>query len=268
MVHTVSRHYVDALLKMARQRNVMLSRLSEHWPALEKQILEERRILSDHIARDDPIRVPVDLLSPIKRASDETIHTRALAYLLSPSEEHGLGKDVLSAVLMKLPGRHGAAKIAALLNQKRVRVDVFPEYRYSIEGSSDRSVARNDIRIELRSNKNAALIIIENKIESPESEGQFYWYAHEARKWCKRNRGQALLVSLARDKLERDEWLSLSYLDLASALRHVWQRRRSAPGHSWLGLYISAITSGVLGININRLRDTTIREIDAYLGRG
>ena len=110
--------------------------------------------------------------------------------------------------------------------------------------------------------------IIENKIESPESEGQFYWYAHEARKWCKRNRGQALLVSLARDKLERDEWLSLSYLDLASALRHVWQRRRSAPGHSWLGLYISAITSGVLGININRLRDTTIREIDAYLGRG
>jgi len=246
----------------------MLSRLSEHWPALEKQILEERRIRSDGIARDDPIRVPVDLLSPIKRVSDEIIHTQALAYLLSPSEEHGLGKDVLSAVLMKLPGRRGAAKIAALLNQKRVRVDVFPEYRYSIEGSPARSADRNDIRIELHSNKNAALIIIENKIEAPEGKGQFRSYEAEARKWCKRNRGQALLVYLAPDKRERDEWLSLTYLDLASALRHVWQRRRSASGHSWLGLYISAITSGVLGININRLQDTTIEEIDAYLGRG
>ncbi len=270
-MRAVSRAYISALLKMVRQPSLMLSRLNEHWPALAKQILKQRQTLSNEIAVDDPIRFRVGLLSPIKRISDETIHTRALAYLLNPSEEHGLGKHVLAAILTKLPRRQGAAKLAALLRQKRTRVDVFPEYRYSIEGSSTRSVAQNDIRIEMRTNNNAALIVIENKIDAPEGEGQLGWYETEARKWCKKNKGRSLLVYLAPEKRESkpegDQWLSLSYLDLASALRDVWRRSRSAACHAWLGLYISAITRGVLGIDINRLQDTTIEEIEAYLGR-
>ena len=249
----------------------MLSRLNEHWPALEKQILKQRQTLSNEIAEDDPIRLPVDLLSPIKRISDETIHTRALAYLLNPSEEHGLGKNVLAAIFAKLPRRRGAAKLAVLLRQKRTRVDVFPEYRYSIEGAPSRSAARNDIRIEMHNNNNAAVIVIENKIDAPEGEGQLGWYDSEACKWCKKHKGRSLLVYLGREKRQTkqddDQWLSLTYLDLASALRDVWRRSRSAPGRAWLGLYISAITRGVLGIDINRLQDTTIKEIEAYLGK-
>lgn len=272
-MRAASRAYTSALLKMVRQPSLMLSGLNEHWSALEKQILKQRRTLSNEIDEDDPIRIPVDLLSPIKRQSDETIHTRALAYLLNPSEEHGLGKDVLAAILTKLPRGKGAAKLAELLRQKRTRVDVFPEYRYSIEGSSTRSVARNDIRIEMRTNNKAALIVIENKIDAREGEGQLGWYEADARNWRKKNKGRSLLVYLGRKKrqtkLDDDQWLSLTYLDLASALRNVWRRRRSrlAPGHAWLGLYISAITRGVLGIDINRLEATTIKNIDTYLGR-
>jgi PD-(D/E)XK nuclease superfamily len=266
----VSQRYVDALFNLVKQKSVALSNLSDHWPEVEKQILKKRLKLSKRIAKGDPIRAPVDLLSPLKRATDETIHTRALAYLLNPLEEHGFGKDVLSAVLAKLSRSRAVAPVTTLL-QKRIRIDVFSEYHYSTRDSSVRSVARNDIRIELQGDNSAALIIVENKIGAPDGKGQLEDYEAEAREWCKRNRARPLLVYLALDKDEgtrRVNWLNLTYLDLASALRQVWQRRRSAPGRSWLGLYISAITTGVLGINVNRLRDTTIDEIDGYLGGG
>jgi hypothetical protein len=266
--------YRNALLKAVRQPSPMLERLDEHWPTLERQILKKRRKLSSEISDDDPIRCPVDLLTPINRILDETTHTRALAYLLNPLEEHGFRKKVMAAVLTQLPRRKGAAKFAALLRQKRTRVDVVPEYRYSIDGSRTRSLARNDIRIEIRNNKTAALIVIENKIDASIGKGQLEWYEDDARKWCKRNRGlngRSLLVYLGRSPRETkaadDQWLDLSYLDLASALRKIWRRGRSASGHAWLGLYISAIAVGILGIDVNRLRDTTIKDIETYLGK-
>jgi hypothetical protein len=62
MADAVPHAYLNALLKMIRQPSLPLSRLNEHWPALEKQIVKQRRTLSNQIAKDDPIRSPVDLL--------------------------------------------------------------------------------------------------------------------------------------------------------------------------------------------------------------
>lgn len=270
MADAVSQAYVNALLKVARQPSLKLEKLTEHWPALERQILKERQKLSLEIAKDDPIRLPIDLLSPIKCILDETIHTQALAYLLTPSAEHGFEKAVLAAALQKMPQRKGVSKMAALLLQKRTHVHVLPEYYYPIEEVRTRSAARCDIWIEMRNGNRSALIIIENKIDAVEGEGQFLLYEKKAQEWCKTNKGNALLVYLARKERETktadDAWISLSYLNLASALRDVWRGHRSAPGYAWLGLYISAITQGVLGVDINRLQDTSIDEIKAYLG--
>lgn len=264
--------YVHALLTTVRQPTLMLERLKEHWPDLEQKILRQRQELSSRILADDPIRLSVDLLTPFGYTSEETVHTRAIAYLLDPSKDHGFGNSTLAAVLAKIQrGKRGkgASKLAGLLNQKRTRVVVLPEYRYPIEGARSRS-ARNDVRIEMRNADSAALIVIENKIDAPEGKGQLQRYEAEARKWCKDNKGPSLLVYLAREGrqagLNDDQWLGLSYLDFASALRDVWGRSRSVPGHAWLGLYISAITRGVLGIDIDRLKDTTIEAIKAYLG--
>jgi PD-(D/E)XK nuclease superfamily len=115
------------------------------------------------------------------------------------------------------------------------------------------------------------LIVIENKINSPEGKDQLPWYEAEARKWHKKNKGRSLLVYLARKKRQTggddDQWVSLPYINFASALRDVWLRDRKAAGSAWLGLYISAITHGVLGIDLERPRDTTIAEIEAYIGK-
>jgi hypothetical protein len=132
-------------------------------------------------------------------------------------------------------------------------VVVTSEYRYSVEGSRIRSLARCDIWITLQARKKAALIVIENKIAAREGAGQLGWYEREARKWCKKHKGRSLLVWLAPEKRNAsDGWANLSYLELASALRKAWRRNLRAVGRPWLGLYIAAITSGVLGIDINR----------------
>lgn len=270
MRNTVSPTYIRALLKVARQPSLMLDRLIEHWPRLEQQIVEERRRLTAEIPNDDPIRATIDLLGPIRRPSDEVIHTQALAFLLNPYREHGFGTSVMVAMLSKLPRGQGVAQLVALLRQKRTRIQVIPEYRYSIEGVQGRSVARCDIWIELHNKNNVGLIVIENKIDAPEGAGQLGWYEAEAQKWCNRYAGRSVLLYLAPKKRAAkrrdDRWVSLSYLDMASALRTVWRHHESAPGRAWLGMYISTVTRGVLGMEIDRLQDATLKEIRTYLG--
>jgi hypothetical protein len=272
MTNFVSTKFTSDLLQTLRQPSLQLDALSGHWPEIEKKISRTRRRLNQDIPKDDPIRLSVNLLAPIGRIRDENVHTRALAYLLDPSNPHGFRKRVLSSLIQKVQdiGPHGigASKVLALLHRKWTKISVISEYRYRIEGFRHRSVARCDIWITLRARKDAAVVIIENKIDAPEGNGQLGWYERKAREWCKKNNGRALLVYLASEKREKDKWVSLSYLDLASALRGAWIKDSRAAGRAWLGLYIAAITGGVLGFDTSRLQDIALTDIEAYLGEG
>jgi PD-(D/E)XK nuclease superfamily len=272
MTDAVSPSYKSAILKMVRQRSLELEELQRHWPSLENKLTRQRRRRSDKINPDDPIRLGVDLLSPIGRISDETIHTRALAYLLDPEPviPHGFGKDVLAAILDKLPRGRGASQISKLLRGRRPIVTVTAEYRYREEGMPDRSVSRCDIWVTLKSKKHAALIIIENKINALEGPSQLTWYQDKACEWCKNHApSKSLLLYLTPDGRQpkssnSSKWLVLSYLDLASALRRAWLQKPKAVGRPWLALYIATITSGILGMDITKLQDDDIK---AYIGK-
>jgi hypothetical protein len=264
MTNSVSPAFKKALLKLIRKPTLGLEMLNEYWPNIEKQILKQRKRLSKPIKSDDPIRLRDDLLGPIARSSDETIHTRALAYLFNPVGAHGLRKHALATFLAKLPRGTGATYFRNLLLQKRTHANVYAEYKH---------IGRNDIRIKLRAKKNVALIVIENKIEAKPSINQLPSYEQEARKWCKKNKkARLLLVYLAPSKNRQpnsgsDRWVNLSYLELAAALRKVWLENPRAAGRAWLGLYIATITREVLGIDINRLQDTPLDQIETYLGK-
>jgi len=256
---------------LASQPSFKLDTLKEYWPRLESQIHNQRRRKLSKLAQDDPIRSPVDLLSPLRLVSDEVIHTRALAYLCDPAKEHGFEKAVLRSVLTVLAKRNrrkGIAKFLAFLSKSK-RIEVRFEYQYAIQGSRTRSSARNDVRIEMRNERSAALIIIENKIEAPEGTHQLALYEDEARKWCKQNNGRSLLVYLGREgrepKDDNDQWLNLSYLSLACALRNAWQKCQETPGGPWLKLYISTITRGLLGVHSKRLEHMNLDQIEDYV---
>ena len=224
-MRAVSRAYKSALLMLVRQPSLTLSRLNEHWRALEKQILKQRQTLSNEIAEDDPIRFPIDLLSPIRRISDETIHTRALAYLLNPWRNMALEKMYWRLSLPNFCAAGERQNSAVLLRQKHTRVDVFPEYRYSIDPEHrnsikgtphNRSVARNDIRVEMHNNKNAAVIVIENKIDAPEGPDQLRWYEAKRANGARRIKaGHCLFISDARS-------VRPSRTTISGSVSHIW----------------------------------------------
>lgn len=252
------------MAKTAREPSLELESLSPHWPEVERQINQKRRYLSRPIREDDPIRFRLDMLSPIARILDENVHTRALAYLFDEHNPHGFGRALLVAFIEKCPNCSQKSKILKLL-RRNLKIYVLPEYRFRVlDFTKLRSVARCDIKIEIRTTRGvvAAIVIIENKIGNSEGHGQLWWYEKHAKQHAP---AELLLVYLTRegDKPTRKSWVRFSYLELASALRDVWSRKKQAAGRPWLGLYIAAITRGVLGIDVG---SATLDQIKTYLG--
>ena len=282
MTRRVSAKFKSDMAKIIVAASHQLAALKPLWPNIEKQIKSKRRALVRQIPRVDPIRFTVHLLTPLGRIADETLHTRALAYLLNGDAGHGLGRSVLNSLLLQVAEARwgiGASQVSALVRRPRTRISVVPEYRYSIQGFRDRAVARCDIWITIESRKDKALVVIENKIGAPETSGQLGWYQRKARSWCKNHHARApILIFLSPKRIEKVGWVSLSYVDLASALRRVWRTNRSArsrsgaaqpsaAGRAWLGFYLAAISSGVLKMDVKRPQDIDLDNLKAYLGR-
>lgn len=278
--------FAAKLTQTVRQPSMELVMLKRHWPDVQRRFDKERQQLDRKIPKDDPIRQSVDLLAPLNEIDAERSHTRALAYLLDPLQDHGLKTAVLTALLEQAKavallqkGKKAVLSSAAVLRVLRllaikgVNVSVTPEYRYDIEGTTKRSNACPDIWIVLRTDRNAALVVIENKINACESTGQLKWYERKAREWCKaeKGRGTTLLLFLAYDQDEvtssdTDDWQVISYLDLAAALRKVWKSKSRAAGRSWLSLYIASVTRGLLGLDIASSAGADLADIKHYIG--
>ena len=277
MAKQVSGRYVANLLRLVRGPSLGLNALKKHWPDVQEESRRKRDSLDRKIPEDDPIRLPLDLLTPLNQVYDETVHTRALAYLLTPSSGHGFRNAILRSIVKQVKWDHSrrseVASVHRLLADSNVRIDVTPEYRYEIVGCRERSIARPDIWIVLQSPTQSALVVIENKINACESTGQLGWYEQKARHWRKHQRSGAisLLIFLSLDQHEVEssdsgEWTVLSYVELAAALRNVWHDKRRAPGRQWLGLYIASIIRGLLGVDISSTQGAELKQIQTYLG--
>lgn len=269
-------NYIKEIGRIVHQPGWELRELTKLWDGAKRKLWRKRERLRRSLPSDDPIRLKVDLLHSIKCASDETLHTQALAYILDPSQKHGFGSSVLTALLEKIAainGRAGAARILHFARRRTTRVWVKPEYRYRIEGYRDRSIARSDIWIETQARKKSSVLVIENKIGAAESDGQLAWYERKVQSWCKaRGHNCRLLVFLTPDgrrasTSKKQKWIALSYLQLAATLRTAWIANRNAAGAEWLALYIASITQSVLGIDLDRPGGFSASELETYLGR-
>ena len=281
MAKRISDRYMDSLLRTVWKPSLELEMLKHCWPAVQQEFDKKRRRLDRMIPKNDPLRLPVDLLSPLNKRDDETLHTRALAYLLDPLNGHGFGNAVLGALLQNVKQnvkqdasrRSEAAQILQALTCKGTNISVMPEYRYRVEGAPEKSAARADVWVEIRAGSEAGLIVIENKINARESSGQLGWYERKAGEWGRGQPGRAvsLLIFIAPEQhkvesSDTDEWVVLSYVELAAALRTVWKCKRRAVGRSWLGLYIASITRGLLRLEISSAEGTELTQIQTYVG--
>lgn len=266
--------YVRSIKKFAQGQGWELVQLSQVWPAIEKAYKSRRRSLLNLVPEDDPAKLSVDLLQPISRGSDETAHTMALAYLLDPACDHGLGNAILRTIVEAIGARNarvGAARILRVVRRRETRLTVTPEYHHRVSGLRHRSGARTDIWIEAHARKKSAVVVIENKIGAAESNGQLGWYEEEVTRWCRR-RGHSrfLLIFLTPEgrkpvTSKANRWIPMSYLTIAGILRYVWQKNKRATGAAWLGLYIASILRGIVGVDLHRSDSVSASQLETYL---
>lgn len=111
---------------------------------------------------------PSDMLSVLGRHSDELFHSRLLAWLLSPTAQHGLGRRFLCEFLDTVwPG-------ADLMSTGPVRV----ELEETRSGVSDVSGETLEARADVVVYGDAVTIVIENKVGAGEQGRQcerLYW---------------------------------------------------------------------------------------------
>ncbi|MGO9686587.1 MAG: PD-(D/E)XK nuclease family protein [Beijerinckiaceae bacterium] len=262
MAKSISREFRLNLQKLIRQPCYELTTLMPHWNGICKKIQSEREQLYRRLrlgAPDDPILFRDSLLTPMNAELNERLHTQALAYLFD-TKTHEFEAEVLTAFLNAMPRGSGTTKILPLLKGDRTTITVEAEYRFANDYI--------DLWIEIRGRSRYALVVIENKIGAPETRDQLKRYEKKARDWCNRHSHAPYLIVYLTPQgktASSGQWVSFSYLQLASILRKIWDGNRTACGRTWLGMYIAAITRGVLEIDPERLHDS-LNDLKTYLG--
>lgn len=273
----VSNRYLADLVRISRPESRDVKYLNRNWDCVRDEVRRKREELEALIPDDDPIRVGIDLLSPFGDSADELTHTRALAFLLDPNAAHGLGRSFLHAIVLKTGQVNRRAeervrKIIKAINDPDARISVWPEYRFVVEGSRQRSIGRCDLLAIVESKDSAVFVVIENKINAAESVGQLGWYEKEVDK-LSRAHPKANVISLflfvtmsgEAPQTATRQWECLSWLNVASVLRSQWSEATSAVGREWLKLYVATVATKVCGLNLRALNLVSIKDLTEYI---
>lgn len=270
---------ISHLLRVTRRPSGDLRLVCKYWAKAIAPLNKERKLLQSRITLDDPFHQLCDLLSPLRSGNDEVLHTLALAFLLDPAKPHGLRRTALHQVLLELyrlskEHRSTIKTFLHMLRTRSSRILVIPERRHLLSHPESAKLARTDIWIEIESGENKGLLVIENKVDAKESDGQLLQYERIAETWRTNNAAvyPPLLVFLTPHGRKpksgtSNAWQCLSYAELASALRKTWRLKTRSPGNAWLQLYVATLLRHILGVRVDQQGSTKLSILRTYLAR-
>jgi hypothetical protein len=184
---------------------------------------------------------PHDMLSILGRQRDELMHSRLIAWLLVPTNQHGLGRAVLHGFLDRLwPGE-------ALLRSG----PVFVETEVSNSAPDDLG-ARSEARADIILRGEGLTVVVENKLdagEQPEQCERLYWtWANEPMdtRWVFLTpTGRAPMT--ARSDAARAAWRTMSYAELRDIVRGAIQAANASATTGRLPAiqYLETLSRGV-----------------------
>jgi hypothetical protein len=182
----------------------------------------------------------------------EVAHTRALAWLLDPSNEHGFDNALVKSMLEKLdwPGRRRAFCVRSV------------EAERFYKNSAEEDAGRTDVWLEglwgdTQGGK-PGLIVIEAKIDACEGEEQLRRYDTEIRRWLGGRRIETdsvcriFLTADGRKARTAEDWEALSFSKLAKAFCDAANSLRTKPGYHYLCLYIASVLKEILHLPIGK----------------
>jgi hypothetical protein len=199
-----------------------------------------------------PVKCPISLYGAMGMGRLEVAHTRTLAWMLNPNnKEHGFGDALLQSFWRHIR-KCGDVPRAGV---KNVHVERFHR-------NMGEDAGRTDIWIEgFWSEPNSApwLIVIEGKIDSAVDTRQLDRYSKEIDAWRhghKVSRKDIHKVLLAtKDALPEEagnDWITLSFDELARFFLKTAQSLRYKAGYEFLRLYLAGVLHDILGLPISR----------------
>lgn len=219
-------------------------------------------LLADRDFRDLELsRRAKTLFDVVGKSQDESTHSRILAWLLDPSQDHGFGSRILRDVLavlaraarskdIRYPDGSGEEVLdplhAAVLTLNDV--DVRTEHKFSSGRRLDIVACSRDEQW---------LLIVENKIGAAEGEQQTTDYYTEAAKMFPpehfRNRLFAYLTPDGRRPVSK-HFVPVTYREVAEALASVPGEGASALGRLVLDQYNSQLLEANMAIDTRKLK--------------
>jgi hypothetical protein len=185
---------------------------------------------------DDPFLCPVSLLGATGQGRLEPAHTRTLAWLLDPREEHGFGDALLRALLGRLSGVPLADSFA---------VD-WVEGEYPALGEGEDGFL--DV-VAAGGGSAPWLLVVEAKSDHVEGPGQLAKYDV----WVATHYSdhQVLRVFLTPDgraaTTGSEDWPALSFLELVNVLGACLPDLAATPGYHLLRFYLAGVLRDVCG---------------------
>jgi hypothetical protein len=179
---------------------------------------------------------------------NEIRHSNFLAWLLDPTETHGLGDYFLAAFLKKISSQ------ALSFNSDSPSMFELDSWSFNFT-----EILREwrDIDILIKSDENLFLCIIENKINCMESKGQLQKYKRIISNEYPAYKKYFVFLTLEADIATDDTYIPISYRDVLTILNHLLQSKKDEIGPD-IYLFISHYRE-MLGRYI--LEDSEIQEI-------
>ncbi|MBK4735229.1 PDDEXK-like family protein [Noviherbaspirillum pedocola] len=183
---------------------------------LETELLSLLESL-EHFEHTSSLSSQFNIFEAVNMARQEIRHSRFLAYLLDPSQPHGLDDRFLKAVIFAAAENHTLLPIPKL----QLAIADYSEARvYCERDHFDISVEIPDLKL---------LFVIENKIGAGEREGQLIDYRKNAQKLYPEYKFFGCFLTADGYVGEDMEWASLSYSAITSSLRKLEQTGMLSP---------------------------------------
>ena len=207
----------------------------------------------EKLPANDPLRCPVSLFGSLDLGLRETAHTRALAWLMDPREEHGFRMTLLRVFLKVVFNLDNDFRIETADvrsetsgNESRDRIDIHMSGKWTLSGRKPESW----------------LVLVEAKIEANESEDQCAKYENQFRRAITSADRSALVFlthdgrqSISSSKNGPSKWCPLSFINLAGLF---WQESPALlgkPGLEFLRLYVTGVLKDLYELKCGQISD-------------
>jgi len=243
---------IDALESERAVERVLVERLERGWTAFTGEVFkgaEKYEVLFSKIADParDPAMLPITLLGATDQERVEDCHTDLLCRLMDPSPRQSgeLGLRLLGAFLKV--GAINPVPSEVVLRRARIR----REPRWEKPSGDGRYP---DFVIEIPTSPSETWVVVENKIDHHDTEGQLDDYAELA---DVRHGGVVHRIFLTPDghapemAANPERWQCMSYRTLALAWREVLAQNEADDAWTWmLRFYLGTVVQEIVGIRL------------------